>query len=160
MPMRQVIRGLHHVGISVPNLDVARAFYVGLLGLKEVKYGRWSKGDQRMDAILGLVNSAGEKLLLESPNLRLEFWRFEHPPAATQSPDRPVCDHGITHLCLEVQDLLALHAVLVAAGVKFLSEPSVGPTGSVAVYGRDPFGNAIEFFQASSNSGDGAPGHR
>jgi catechol 2,3-dioxygenase-like lactoylglutathione lyase family enzyme len=138
---------LHHVGISVPDLDAAKAFSAGLLGMKVVSSREWGPGDARMDTILGLEGSSGEKAVLEGPATRLELWRFTVPSPRPQPGDRRVCDHGINHLCFEVPDVAALHTRLSGAGIEFVSLPSTGPTGSVAVYARDPFGNFLELFQ-------------
>ena len=66
---------------------------------------------------------------------------------------RQLCDHGITHLCLEVDDIEAEHTRLSAAGMRFHHAP-VQNDGAKMTYGRDPDGNVIELieFQAKTES--------
>jgi catechol 2,3-dioxygenase-like lactoylglutathione lyase family enzyme len=144
--MLEGIRRLDHVGICVPDLDAAKNFYSGILGMAILRSRPWAH-DSRMDQILGLTGSSGERALLEGLNTRIELWWFGSDPTAAQNVAREVNTPGITHLCFEVEDLIDLHRRLTAANVRFVSEPSRGPTGSVAVYARDPFGNFLEFFQ-------------
>ena len=67
-------------------------------------------------------------------------------PEPTQTRDdsaKPVYLHGISHFCLDVTDVREIHARLKVAGMRFHSDP-VDKEGVRTVYGRDPFGNAIE----------------
>jgi catechol 2,3-dioxygenase-like lactoylglutathione lyase family enzyme len=60
-----------------------------------------------------------------------------------------VCDHGITHLCLDVDDLDADYKRLLGAGVTFHSPPQDLGAGVRTCYGRDPDGNVVELQQLS-----------
>jgi catechol 2,3-dioxygenase-like lactoylglutathione lyase family enzyme len=60
-----------------------------------------------------------------------------------------VCDHGITHLCLDVEDLDAEYERLLAAGMTFNSPPQDLGAGVRTVYGRDPDGNVVELHELS-----------
>lgn len=148
------IRCLHHVGLSVPDLAAAKAFYVGVLGMRLINSRPWHIGDSRMDEILGLSGSSGERALLEGLQCRIELWHFQTPPAKSATAARAVSDQGITHLCFEVDNLVQVHRQLSGAGVEFVSMPSRSATGSVAVYARDPFGNYLEFFEPPSGRTD------
>ena len=54
-----------------------------------------------------------------------------------------MCDHGITHLCLDVSDIDAEYARLKGAGMRFHCPPQ--DLGAArATYGRDPDGNVVE----------------
>ena len=139
---RQSINGIHHVGMSVPDLDEARDFYVGLLGFEEINRVDWGGSDE-VDAIMRLCGTSGRLMVLRAGNAFIEMFEF-----ATPAPDRPegeraVNQYGFTHLCLDVDDTDAVHARLLAAGVDFHCTP-IATAGVKAVYGRDPFGNVIE----------------
>jgi catechol 2,3-dioxygenase-like lactoylglutathione lyase family enzyme len=54
-----------------------------------------------------------------------------------------VCDHGITHIALDVRNIGAEYERLSAAGMRFHCPPL--DMGTVkATYGRDPDGNVVE----------------
>jgi catechol 2,3-dioxygenase-like lactoylglutathione lyase family enzyme len=55
-------------------------------------------------------------------------------------------DHGITHVCFQVDDLDSWHQRLTAAGVEFTSAPQTfGPVKNV--YALDPDGNIVELIE-------------
>ena len=62
---------------------------------------------------------------------------------------RPVCDHGITHLALQVSDIEAEHQRLADAGMFFHCPPGEQIR---AIYGRDPDGNVVELMEVADNS--------
>ena len=62
-------------------------------------------------------------------------------------PNRPVCDHGITHIAFEVDDLDAEYDRLKAAGMRFHCPPQNLGVSRVT-YGRDPDGNVLELWQS------------
>lgn len=81
--------------------------------------------------------------MLRLGNAMVELFEYRSPRPATGDPERPVCDHGITHLCLDVTDIESEYQRLCAAGMRFNSPPQ--DLGAVlSTYGRDPDGNVIE----------------
>ena len=137
------INRLHHIGMSVPSLDEARAFYVGLLGFTELGAGDFDR-DPEVDTIMGLKGAVGTAAFLQNSDCMLELFEFAAPEQLeAQDKRRPVNLHGITHICLDVTDVLGLQARLKGAGMDFHSDP-VDKAGVRTCYGRDPFGNVIE----------------
>jgi predicted enzyme related to lactoylglutathione lyase len=55
-----------------------------------------------------------------------------------------VCDHGITHVCVDVDDLDADHERLSSAGMSFHAPPQDLGGGVRTTCGRDPDGNVVE----------------
>jgi len=143
---------LHHVAMTVPDLDLAAAFYRDALGLAEVRRKSWSK-DARMDAILGVSDSAGRIMFLSDGVMGFEFFEFSAPAGSGERLPRPATQLGWMHVCLRVDDIAAVWAKLREKGMSFWTEPSLGPTGNIAVYGRDPFGNLIELTQFAEGTG-------
>ncbi len=139
------INGIHHVGLSVPDIERARDFYVGLLGFEEVNRVEWG-GAEEVDAIMRLRGSSGKMMILRSANAFIEMFEFATPVPDKTEGERGVNQYGFTHLCLDVSDTDGAYARLLAAGMDFHSKP-VGTAGVKAVYGRDPFGNVIELQQ-------------
>jgi len=138
-----MIRGVHHVAISTPNMERLLGFYRDLIGFEVVMSTEWPKGTEQVDSVLGLKNSSAKQTMLRLGNLCIEMFEFSSPEPAPMDPKRPVCNHGHTHMCFDVTDIEEVHARLVAAGIEFHVPPQ--DFGSVkATYGRDPDGNVFE----------------
>ena len=95
-----------------------------------------------------------ESLALGQRNLEdvfLDLTEYAVPRAAALDPQRPINDHGLTHLCFAVSDIDELHASMVAGGMTFHRAPAAMPAGLSAMgYARDPFGNALELIENRS----------
>lgn len=143
-----MIKGVNHVGISVGNLERALQFYRYLLGMKLVVEERF-EGPQ-YDKILALRGVCGRVALLKAESFQLELFEFTRPVPSVGDPTRPVCDHGITHFCIEVDDVIKEYHRLKAAGVTFHCEPLDFAGAERATYGRDPDGNVFELLQFTS----------
>lgn len=146
-----MILAVNHIALSVPEHERALAFYEGVLGFRKVEQMAWAavtKMSATAGEIIGVRGTSARAVHLQGPNLLIELFEFSDCKPRAQDPQRPLVDHGITHFCLAVQDLDAEYARLAAAGVRFLSEPVTIAPGLRTVYGRDPFGNVIEFEEA------------
>lgn len=141
-----MLKGFHHAAISTPDLDRALGFYRDLLGAEVVREFGWPRGVAAADAVTGLRDSAARAVMLRLGGSHLEIFQFSSPPPRPGDPDRPACDHGISHICLEVTDSRGEYARLRAAGVRFHSEPQPQDGGYVC-YGRDPDGNILELLE-------------
>ncbi|MCA1978109.1 MAG: VOC family protein [Thiobacillus sp.] len=122
------ISTLLHAGLLVADIDRARHFYEGLLGLvpcprPALPYpGAWYE--------LG----GGQQLhLMNLPN----------PDAETARPAHGGRDR---HIALGVKDMAALRSCLDAAGIAYTSSQS----GRPALFCRDPDGNTLEFVELDS----------
>ena len=139
-----MIKQVNHIGISTADLDRSIGFYRDLMGL-ELRLCR-PFGNNDIDTITGLKDAKGRVALLKIGDTELEIFEFSNPAAKTSDPGRPVCDHGITHICFEVTDIQSEYERLSAAGVHFHCQPQ--NAGSVkATYGRDPDGNVFELLE-------------
>ena len=140
-----MIVGIHHVAIGVPDLDLALAFYSGVLGFPPVQRGEWDRSHPLADRAVGLPQTSARMAMLKAPNAYLEIWEYRHPePRDLRS--RP-CDLGYPHFCLQVRDIQAEYTRLSAAGMAFVASEPVDFGTSSAVYGKDPFGNIIEIYE-------------
>lgn len=141
-----MIMGFHHAAISTPDLERCVRFYKGIVGCEEAWTFGWESGSEDADALTGLKGSAARAVMLKLGESFLEVFEFGAPKPRTADPMRPVCDHGITHICLQVKDLHEEHARMKAAGMEFMSEPLTQDSGYV-IYGRDPDGNVVELIE-------------
>lgn len=140
-----MIKAMNHVGVSVANLDRSIKFYCDVLGMEVVRERDFA-GDQ-YEKILGLKCPKGKLALLQAGSMRIELFEFSHPSPKSGDSVRPVCDHGITHFCIEVSDIDQEYERLKSAGVYFHCEP-IDFSGMVkATYGRDPDGNVFELLE-------------
>lgn len=144
-----MLTGFHHAAISTPDLDRFVRYYRDLFGCEVAWTFGWEAGSAEADALTGLRDSAARAAMLKLGDSFLEVFEFSSPPAKPRAGDRPVCDHGITHICLQVQDMQAEYARLKAAGMRFHSPPQAQETGFVA-YGRDLDGNVVELLEFTS----------
>ncbi len=146
-----MILGINHIALSVPSLDQALAFYRDLLGFRQVAAMSWkadSDTARTAGRVTGLDPIAADAVHLRCANLVLEIFEFKGDDPRKQDPERPVIDHGYTHICLAVTDIDVEYERLRKAGMAFIGEPvKLGP-GLRTVYGRDPFGNVIELEEA------------
>ncbi len=140
-----MIKGIHHIAISTGDLERSLSFYRDLLGF-EVMFddAAWPKGAEVADKITGLKDSSARYAMLNAGNAMIEIFEYESPPPKEADPNRPVCDHGLTHICLDVVDVDAEYERLSAAGMTFHCPPQqLGPAVKTT-YGRDPDGNVLE----------------
>jgi catechol 2,3-dioxygenase-like lactoylglutathione lyase family enzyme len=136
-----MIVGVHHIAISTPDLDRLATFYCDDLGFERIFDAAWEPGNVAADAVTGLEGSAARTAMLRGGNLYLELFEFRAPTPQAAPERRPVCDHGITHLCLLVDDV---DAACQRIGLNFQSAPQDLGGGVRTVYGRDPDGNIVE----------------
>lgn len=139
-----MIRGVHHTAISTSNLERALGFYRDLLGFRVVFEFAWPAGTEVADRITGLQRSSARAVMLRAGNAFVELFQYESPTPKPGDPCRPVADHGLTHICLDVVDLDAEYQRLREAGMTFHCPPQEIGMDVRTTYGRDPDGNVIE----------------
>lgn len=150
------VQGIHHIGISVPDLARARAFFIDLLGgVEEVPPLSW-RDDAFIDAVVGLPGSAADQFMCRLGNTHIEVFEYHQPRSEPQDPDRGVNRFGYTHFALQVDDIAACHERLVEAGVRVHTPPDLSTitvnadgskSGYCATYCRDWFGNVFEIME-------------
>lgn len=139
-----MIKGLHHTALSVSNLDRAIDFYCGLLGMELL--GKGDFAGEVMSRVTALAGTRGRSAMLRAGGQHLELFEFSVPVPKQADTRRPVCDHGITHFCIQVTDIASEYDRLRAAGVQFHCAPQ--PFGDMrATYARDPDGNVFELLE-------------
>ena len=138
-----MIRGIHHTAISTRNLETSLAFYRDLLGFEPVMDFSWPEGTSDINRTHQLEQTAARVVMLKAGNSMIELFEYATPTPKSAEPNRRLCDHGLTHICLDVDEIDAEYARLEAAGMRFHCAPV--DYGTVkTTYGRDPDGNMIE----------------
>jgi methylmalonyl-CoA/ethylmalonyl-CoA epimerase len=123
------VRGIHHLGIAVPNLDEAIATYQLLFGAR--LEGRDSLGEQGVDAASLMVGESRVELVAPTGE-DSHVGRF----LASRGP-------GMHHVALETDDVHGALQELAAAGVQLVDE----------VPRRGLFGLEVAFVHPSSVHG-------
>ncbi|MCY4273008.1 MAG: VOC family protein [bacterium] len=147
-----MIRGIHHVGLVVDDLDAAVAFYSQLLHMEVVERDHWRAPAPRYDQAVGLQGSSADGCMLRGSGSYLELWRYLAPEGAGEDP--AACgahERGLRHLAIEVDDVeAALARVAELGGSKMGNPVELSDDGAAAVYCRDPFGTIIELMSTGS----------
>jgi catechol 2,3-dioxygenase-like lactoylglutathione lyase family enzyme len=154
--MTMGVQGIHHIGVSVPDIEKARNFYIDLLGgVEEVPPLEW-RDNAFIDSVVGLKDSAAKQFFCRLGNAHIEVFEYAQPRSEPQDPDRGVHNFGYTHFAIQVDDVLATHARLVEAGIRVHAPPSMdgitvaedgSKRGYAATYCRDWFGNVFEIME-------------
>tara|TARA_B100000686_G_scaffold349648_1_gene443547 strand:+ start:229 stop:675 length:447 start_codon:yes stop_codon:yes gene_type:complete len=145
-----MIIGIHHVAISVPNMDKAVAFYQETLGFQRVFGNSWNGDRPEADRVIGVTESHAKVVMLRTGNAYLELWEYDNPKPKSKGENYSPADHGFAHICLQVSDIQAEYDRLIEAGMTFHAPP-VQLGESLAIYGRDPFGNILELYEPSAD---------
>jgi catechol 2,3-dioxygenase-like lactoylglutathione lyase family enzyme len=142
--------GVEHIGLTVPDLDVATRFFRDLLGA-EVLYdvGPFESPDDWMASHLAVhprarINKI--RVLRTGNGPVLELFEFVAPDQATKMPRNS--DHGGWHLAFYVEDMDAALTALKTHDVAIQSGPVVmteGPSAGLAwLYFQAPWGQQLE----------------
>lgn len=138
---------LHHVAITVSDLDEAVEWYTTVLGLKV------SRMEAETDVDPDAIGLPGENVRLRGAELAISddtgpFLELHQYFSPTGTANRRVCDTGISHFAFYTDDIHAEYARLQSLGVRFNSEPQHIATGGLAgdwwVYFRDPWENQLQ----------------
>lgn len=115
---------IHHASLIVSDTERAKAFYCGVLGLKQT---------ERPD--LGFPG-----LWLQLNEQQLHLLELPNPDPTTGRPEHGGRDR---HVALTVGQLDAVKDLLVQHGITF----TLSKSGRRALFFRDPDGNAIEVIE-------------
>ena len=150
------VMGVHHIGVSVPDLEKAREFYLGILGaVEEVAPLKWAN-NPFIDKVVGLEGSAAQQFFCRLGNVQIEVFEYSAPKQAPLNPRRGVNEYGYTHIALQVEDAAAVHERIVAAGLPVHTPPALETIttdadgtkrGYTGTYCRDFFGNVFEILE-------------
>lgn len=149
------IRGIDHIGITVPDIDAATKFLVEALGAEMIyeSYAKSNPPQEGADVERALNVPEGTQMVAvrmlkieHGPGIEL----FEFHARVQREAVRP-SDYGLQHLCVYADDIDASVARFEKAGGLMFKGPGdlifpkeIGP-GNRWCYGRAPWGAVIEF---------------
>ena len=146
------MKALHHVGITVKNLDASIRFYHDVLGLQfSNEPSPWFDGPELGPAV-GVPGAALRQVSLLLGDTTLELLEYQSPPSETT---RPLVSNniGASHVALLVDDIRATKADLEAKGISFYSDVNTVDEGVLAgwrwVYFEDPDGYPLELVEVA-----------
>jgi catechol 2,3-dioxygenase-like lactoylglutathione lyase family enzyme len=146
------VKGLHHVGITVRDLDEAIGFYHDVLGLGFVNEPSPVFDDPALGPAVGVPGAALRQVSLAAGDLIVELLEYRQPASPIDAP-LPQNALGAQHVAFGVDDIRAAKQELEQRGVEFLSDVNVVDDGVLAgwrwVYFRDPEGNALELVEVA-----------
>ena len=122
-------RGVHHIGLTVSDLEASSHFFVSILGWKEVRR------DERYPAVF-----------VSDGHIMLTLWKNRETPVCTFNRRRNIGLHHLALLVEQAPELERIHQHLVEHGIdiEFPPEPLRGGP-AMHMMCLDPSGIRIEF---------------
>lgn len=146
------MRGLHHLGITVADLERGIDFYHGVLGLEFVNEPSPLFDDPALGPAVGVPGAALRQVSLALGDTILELLEYARPASPVDAP-LPQNALGAQHVGFLVEDIHAKKAELEAKGVVFFSDVNLVDEGVLAgwrwVYFADSEGNALELVEVA-----------
>ncbi len=152
-----LLHRVHHIGVSVSDLDRSIAFYRDLFGAEPLFVN-----DMRGEGLSRGAGVEGADLrfcMIRIENVVLELIEWRNPRPVRLDPTGPAV--GAIHVAFEVPDIAAVHARLRERGIRFVAEPHrFGPedeapavVGATFAYFQDPDGVGLEVYQKRDPGG-------
>jgi len=123
---------IHHIALSIRNLEVSSNFYKDIFGFTEVK--RFERKD------LG-----GKVVFLKLNNIQLELWQFDKW-LENKDDFLNLNILGIKHIAFEVDDIKKEYEKLKSKNAE-ISKPKLGKSGGRYCFLKDPDGFPIELYE-------------
>ncbi len=147
------VQKANHVGFTVPSLERAIEFWVGVLGLEAGEEMRF--GGSSLENIVGVPGAATRLVFVHAPGLDIELVEYTSPADRNEFNLRP-CDVGSAHLCLNVDDIRAVQAAAAKLDWRSAGEVQTHERGEFkgvqSVFLHSPEGIQLELMQWPSNS--------
>lgn len=151
---------VEHIGLTVPDLNAAVAFYTEVMGGAELyRLGPFDAAQMPHSAdgrdwTESYLNVAGAQftiaMLQFGPGMMLELIEYDKPDTRRTVP--PVnADVGAHHITLRVENIDRAISYLRSKGVSLMDGPVIVDSGPVAglkwIYFLDPWGNTMELYE-------------
>jgi catechol 2,3-dioxygenase-like lactoylglutathione lyase family enzyme len=148
--MAEKIRGMHHVGVTVPDIEEGIAFFTKIFDAIVVfRTGPFNVDDAFMSGKLGAAaNSRIKDLAFIRCGNGTSLELFEYDGEDKHAAQKRSSEVGGSHICFEVDDVDASAKALKNMGVEMLDGPNLVDSGPLEgfkwVYFRAPWGQILE----------------
>ena len=142
--------GMHHIGITVPDIEEGIAFFKAVFGAVDVfRTGAFDVDETFMERKLGALSTSHIKdLVFLKCGLGTSVELFEYSGDEHDGTTLRSSEVGGMHLCFEVDDVHAAKKRLLELGVDVLDGPNAVGEGPLAgfnwIYFRAPWGLMLE----------------
>src|SRR6478735_1862144 len=128
------VYGMHHIGITVPDIEEGIAFFEAVFGAVNVfRTGPFSVDEAFMQRKLGVPpHTRIRDLVFLRCGAGTNGELFEYSGEDSAARPRRNSEVGGTHLCFEVEDVFASAERLRAQGVELLDGPNTVDAGPLA----------------------------
>jgi catechol 2,3-dioxygenase-like lactoylglutathione lyase family enzyme len=151
------MKGMHHVGITVKDLDASIRFYHDVLGLPFSNEPSPWFDSEALGTAVGVPGGALRQVSLLLGDTTLELLEYRNPPSETTGP-LGSNSLGASHVAFMVDDIAEKKAELEAKGIAFFSEINLVDEGVLAgwrwVYFADPDGYPLELVEVAYYNGE------
>jgi catechol 2,3-dioxygenase-like lactoylglutathione lyase family enzyme len=133
---------VHHVGVTVSDLEATLPFYRDVLDFDVLS--RFSVDGEAFERGVGVDGASAAFAHLDGGDVRVEL--VEYDPAGEACRADRVNQTGAKHLGVGVDDLDAFYAEL-PDDVPTVSEPQTTASGTKILFVEDPEGNLVEVLE-------------
>jgi catechol 2,3-dioxygenase-like lactoylglutathione lyase family enzyme len=146
------MKAVHHVGITVKDLDASIRFYHDVLSLPFLNEpSPWFDGEELSRGV-GVPGASLRQVSLLVGDTTLELLEYRSPPSETAGP-LASNNRGASHVAFLVDDIESTKAELEEKGIEFYGSVNVVDEGVLAgwrwVYFDDPDGYPLELVQVA-----------
>lgn len=145
-----MIRGIHHVGIHVRDLDRMVKFYRDAFGFEVVGEEFSWRDTPIVDQLIDVPNSAARGCMMKAGTCYIELFEYSAPEPVSTRPLRPF-DKGYTHFCVDVTDIEMEYDRLRGLGMTFGHSHPLDMGHVKSIYGYDPEGHVIEIQETAGH---------
>jgi catechol 2,3-dioxygenase-like lactoylglutathione lyase family enzyme len=148
------IGDVHHVGITVRDLEASLDWYEQMFGVQREFIAEGSGPE--LSAALGVKDARLRFAFLRFGSCVVELLCYDNE--REEAFERSNADVGSPHVCIDVPDIHSAYQELSAKGVEFFAPPFDvvgGPLdGCAFAYFKDPNGVTLEIFETAGSPSD------
>ncbi len=143
-----MLKGLHHTGFVVRDLEKSVSFYTETMGLEVTM--QLEVDGEFAERIVGFKDAHLKVAMLNmGDGHNLELVQYFYPPSAEGQINRN--DLGASHLAFLVENIEEYYTTMSQKGLRFLGAPPTltldGKVVLTAIYAQDPDNNWLEFLE-------------
>jgi catechol 2,3-dioxygenase-like lactoylglutathione lyase family enzyme len=139
---------VHHVGLTVGDLDRSVDFYSTNFGLRQIAFNTLS--GELISEQTGLPDTVIDVAILAGSNTIVELLCYRNPVGDPYT--LRCCDPGAAHACIVVDDLNATYEAMRDRGVPLHARPcKLMDDDTLMVYVKDPDGVIVELLEPTED---------